>query len=339
MGSEKQIVTASKTDITSGEFVDVVFAGDTEIAKATRHFLTTKVANPHSRDNYTRSVRDFLGSCFAAGLAIDQVDTEVLGHYRDHLMERHDISTVNNKLSGISKFYRTLIQENLLRVNPGDKLERPRLERETGTTPEIPVKDARKLLDSITGTDVVSLRDKALLGVLAFTALRVGAEANIRLCNFQNDGDQYVLLVTEKRGKKRKVPVRHDLQEWILDYVYAAGLSQEPDGWHLFRAAKGKTKTLKPYAPENPDAGTKVSGAMTSTHIHRMLKRRLKNAGLPTHYSCHSFRVAIATDLFRQGVDGDDVQYLLGHKDRRTTALYNRKEKKVTRNLVERISI
>jgi integrase/recombinase XerD len=40
-----------------------------------------------------------------------------------------------------------------------------------------------------------------------------------------------------------------------------------------------------------------------------------------------------------QGVPLDDVQYLAGHASPRTTRLYDRRQKKVTRNIVERISI
>ena len=53
----------------------------------------------------------------------------------------------------------------------------------------------------------------------------------------------------------------------------------------------------------------------------------------------HSFRVATITDLLTQGVPLEDVQYLAGHADPRTTRLYDRRQKKVTRNIVERISI
>ena len=40
-----------------------------------------------------------------------------------------------------------------------------------------------------------------------------------------------------------------------------------------------------------------------------------------------------------QGVPFKDVQYLLGHADPRTTHLYDRTKRQVTRNIVERISI
>lgn len=42
---------------------------------------------------------------------------------------------------------------------------------------------------------------------------------------------------------------------------------------------------------------------MSANDVSRMIKRRLRGAGLPGNLSAHSFRVAVATDLFDQGVD------------------------------------
>jgi site-specific recombinase XerD len=73
--------------------------------------------------------------------------------------------------------------------------------------------------------------------------------------------------------------------------------------------------------------------------ICRMVKRRLKVAGLSVNLSPHSFRVTTITDLLEQGIPLEDVQHLAGHADPRTTRLYDRRQKKITRNIVERISI
>jgi site-specific recombinase XerD len=78
---------------------------------------------------------------------------------------------------------------------------------------------------------------------------------------------------------------------------------------------------------------------MTANDMSRMVKRRLRDAGLPLHLSPHSFRVATITDLLSQGVPLEDVQLLAGHADPRTTRLYDRRNRQVTRNIVERISI
>jgi len=70
-----------------------------------------------------------------------------------------------------------------------------------------------------------------------------------------------------------------------------------------------------------------------------MMKRRLKDAGMSEALSPHSFRVTTITDLLEQGIPLEDVQRLAGHADPRTTRLYDRRDKKITRNIVERISI
>jgi integrase/recombinase XerD len=53
----------------------------------------------------------------------------------------------------------------------------------------------------------------------------------------------------------------------------------------------------------------------------------------------YSFRVLAINDLLRQGIPLVDVQWLAGHAVPRTAGLFDRQQKKVTRNLVERISI
>jgi len=78
---------------------------------------------------------------------------------------------------------------------------------------------------------------------------------------------------------------------------------------------------------------------MTVGDMGRMVKRRMRDVGLPSRLSPHSFRVFVITDLLEQGVPLQDVQQLAGHSDPRTTRLYDRRQKRVTRNIVERISV
>ena len=68
-----------------------------------------------------------------------------------------------------------------------------------------------------------------------------------------------------------------------------------------------------------------------------LVKRPVQEARLPERLSpCWSLLTAI-TDVLTQGVPLDDVQYLAGHSSPRTTKLYDRRQKKVTRNIVEMI--
>ncbi|HOA61173.1 MAG TPA: hypothetical protein PLY00_01520 [Verrucomicrobiota bacterium] len=58
-----------------------------------------------------------------------------------------------------------------------------------------------------------------------------------------------------------------------------------------------------------------------------------------TTLSPSSFRVAAIANLLAQGVPLEDVQILANHADPRTTRLYDRRQRKVTRNIVERIPV
>lgn len=174
--------------------------------------------------------------------------------------------------------------------------------------------------------DVVGLRDRAVLGVLAYTGARVGAVAQRRLLDYRNLGDQRTLRFREKGGKDREIPVRHDLEAWLREYITAAGIENNARTAPLFRAAAGKSKTL-------------TNDRYDAHSLRQMLKRRLKDAGLPELFSPHSFRVAVVTDLLKQDVPLEDVQYLAGHSNPKTTQIYDRRRRRVTRNIVERISI
>ena len=66
---------------------------------------------------------------------------------------------------------------------------------------------------------------------------------------------------------------------------------------------------------------------------------QLADPGLPDLFSPHSFRVTVVFDLLNQNVSLEDVQYLAGHASPTTTRVYDRRRRKVTRNIVERISI
>ena len=137
---------------------------------------------------------------------------------------------------------------------------------------------------------------------------------------------QFALRFQEKGGKSREIPVRHDLEGFIRAYLEAADIEAEPKDRPLFQASNGTSGKL-------------AGKAMDSRVVCDLVKRRLKDAGLPSRLSPHSFRVAAIIDLLTQGVPLEDVQYLAGHAEPRTTGLYDRRQKKVTRNIVERISI
>jgi site-specific recombinase XerD len=232
----------------------------------------------------------------------------------------------NLALAALRGFFDRLVQRHVVILNPAASVKGVKDEVVEDKTPEITVEQARTLLRSVDTGHVVGSRDRAILATLSYTACRAGAAAKLRLGDFQHDGTQYVLRFQEKGGKSREIPVRHDLEGLILAYVDAAGISGEAKESPLFRASNGRSRKL-------------AARPMGTERICELVKRRLKDAVLPSRLSPHSFRVSAITSLLELGVPMGDVQYLAGHAEPRTTTLYDRRKKRVTRNIVEQIPI
>jgi integrase/recombinase XerD len=294
--------------------------------------------NPHTQRAYLRAVKAFLAWAEGQRVELARITPRMVGQYLVGL--GGSPAKRNQHLAALRGFFDRLVNRHVVILNPASSVKGVKDQVIEGKTPEITIDHARTLLNSIRLTytvkekekepqevvNVIGLRDRAILATLAYTACRAGAVAKLRVGDFQHDGTQYVLRFQEKGGKSREIPVRHDLEGIIMAYVEAAGIAGEAKDSPLFRASNGRTRklTAKPLGTER---------------ICELVKRRLKDAGLPSWLSPHSFRVTAITSLLEQGVPMEDVQYLAGHAEPRTTTLYDRRKKKVTRNIVERIPI
>ncbi len=287
-------------------------------------FFTAGIRNPHTRRAYAHAVRRFLAWAEANGHDLARLTPGMLGGYLDSLPGT--IPTKKLHLAALRGFFDALVLRHVVILNPALSVKAERYEVVEGKTPEIAIEQARALLRSIDTGHVVGLRDRAVIAVLIYTAARIGAVAGLRRGSLTDDAGQWSLRFAEKRGKSRGIPLRHDLQGLVLGYLEVAGLLDVGKDAALFPSAIGKTRQL-------------ATRPATAGDLGRMVKRRMKDAGLPGRLSPHSFRVTAITDLLSQGVPLEDVQQLAGHSDARTTRLYDRRKKVVTRNVVERISV
>lgn len=74
----------------------------------------------------------------------------------------------------------------------------------------------------------MGLRDRAIIAILIYIASRVGAEGTLRGGSFYHAGDQWMLHFDERVGKSREIPVRHDLEQMLFEYLDAAGIRECP---------------------------------------------------------------------------------------------------------------
>jgi integrase/recombinase XerD len=287
-------------------------------------YFFAQIRNPHTRRAYRHAVREFLAWCDRGNLTLKMITPGLVGQYFDQ--HPAGIPTRKQHLAALRGFFDKLVLRHVVAINPAASVRGERYEVIEGKTPEISRGQVKRLLKSFDTGNVIGLRDRAIVATLIFTAARIGAVAGLKIGSFTKDGDSLSLRFMEKGGKDREIPVRRDLERYMSAYVKVGELTDAVKDTPLFRSTTARSKRLN-------------SRGMSTGDMGHMLKRRLKDAGLPDHLSPHSFRVATITDLLGQGIPLEDVQFLAGHADPRTTRLYDRRQKKVTRHIVDQISL
>lgn len=295
------------------------------------------IDSPHTARAYRHALNRFLAHVDNLGLELHQVTPKAVSAYLKSLQAEvrgkrgeparfQEASKPMKKLhlAALRHFFDKAVERHAIMLNPALSVRGPKLSIREGKTKGLGVKQARQLLASIDVSTPVGLRDRAVIATLIYTAARRGAVAKLKRQDFHSDGRQHYFQLDEKGGKQRTIPCREDLERFMEAYMAAVGPME--GGSALFRTMQGRTNAF-------------TENAMSGEDILAMFKRRLKAAGLPDGFSCHSCRKATATNLLEQGVELADVQHFLGHADPRTTKLYDQRQLSVTRNIVERIGI
>ncbi|HEX4606605.1 MAG TPA: site-specific integrase [Urbifossiella sp.] len=180
-------------------------------------FFRGQVRNPHTRTAYSRAIRALLAWLENRRIPLAMVTPGMLGGYFDEL--GGSAPTKKLALAAIRRFYDALTLRHVVPFNPAASVRGERYEAIEGKTPAISPDQARKLLGSIDIGTAAGMRDRAIIASLIYTAARAGAVAKLRAKDLAHDGAQYVLKFTEKGGKAREIPVRHDLERLLLDYL------------------------------------------------------------------------------------------------------------------------
>jgi integrase len=155
-----------------------------------------------------------------------------------------------------------------------------------GKTPVLSADEVRQLLDSIDTSELIGLRDRALIGLMGYSFARVSAAGGLRVEDYFQQGRRAWLRLHEKGGKRHEVPCHHALDEYLDAWIRAAGLGDDKKA-PLFSSIH---------------KGNKLTGnSMTRSDILYMIKRRARDAGLPYSTCCHSFRATGITAYLQNG--------------------------------------
>src|SRR5271166_3011196 len=112
----------------------------------------------------------------------------------------------------------------------------------------------------------------------------------------------------------------------------------------FFEFLRSRSATLTHEPPTTGQSNSSWPGlsapairTLVRTDAADKLKRRLKQAELPAHYSPHSFRATGITNFLENDGTLEAAQRIAGHADSRTTKLYDRRGQKVLLEDMERI--
>src|SRR6201987_915276 len=163
--------------------------------------------------------------------------------YIETLQRQAAPPTVKQHMAAIRMLFSWFTEKGVLAMNPAREVKTERFSRTEGKTPAFVEGEVQKLLDTIETSRPPALRDRALLGVLAYTFARIGAVVNLKVEDYYPSGKRFLLRFKEKGGKEKELPVHHKLEELLDQYLKASGLEKEPES-PLFPASIGKTGKL-----------------------------------------------------------------------------------------------
>ena len=166
--------------------------------------------------------------------------------------------------------------------------------------------EIKRLLGSVEGEALCSLRDKAILELLFSTGLRVSELASLNRDSINLKSGEF--SIRGKGGKIRLVFVSDSAKNAIIDYI---DKRKDVDIALFIHFKEGNGKT-----------GDKSSLRLTSRSIQRIVKKYAVKAGIVKKVTPHTLRHSFATDLLQNGADIRSVQSMLGHSSITTTQIY-----------------
>lgn len=165
----------------------LIGAGGQAAQFAWEEFVYGTLRNGHTRRAYERATRRFLTWCEARGLLLHQIAPAHVGQYLDGLTD--SVASKKVYLAALRHLFDLLVTRHAVVLNPAASVRGERYQIIEGKTPEISAEQARSLLRSIDTSHIVGLRDRSIIGILIYTAARIGAVASLSTGEFYDAGE------------------------------------------------------------------------------------------------------------------------------------------------------
>jgi len=204
-------------------------------------------------------------------------------------------------ISGIRSFYKYLLTEQLITIDPSTLLEAPKTRRKLPDT--LSFEEIEKLIGAIDLSSPEGTRNKAILETMYSCGLRVSELIGLKIsCLYLDIG---FIRVIGKGDKERLVPIGTDAIKCIKIY-------------------KDTVRSHQNVSEKNQDILflNRRGNALSRVMIFYIIKSLALTAGITKVISPHTFRHSFATHLVEGGADLRAVQEMLGHESITTTEIY-----------------
>ena len=218
--------------------------------------------------------------------------------------QKLDSRSVSRYLVSLRCFFKYALMEELVRLDPTENLESPKIRQSLPTY--IRKDDMDRLMEAPNTATSVGLRDKAMLEVLYSTGLRVSELLNLRISDLDLRSG-YVRCIG-KGDKERLVPIGRKAIAAVEAYLAGA-----------------RPKFLRIGTPPQHSQIlflTRVGRRLSRITIWKVLHDYGVKLGLRGRLTPHKLRHSFATHLLEGGADLRSVQLMLGHADISTTQIY-----------------
>lgn len=229
-----------------------------------------------------------------------EVKPELVREWIVSLMDQGYTSTsVNRKLSSLRSFYKYLLRQGEVSVDPLRKITGPKNKKPLPSF--LKESEMNKLLDDTDfGEGLKGCRDRLIIEMFYATGMRLSEL--IGLDDKDVDFSASLLKVTGKRNKQRLIPFGDELKETMLEYVDIRNemISGRSDAFFVRENGERLYKNL----------------------VYNLVKRNLSKVVTLKKRSPHVLRHTFATTMLNNDAELGAVKELLGHSSLATTEIY-----------------
>jgi integrase/recombinase XerD len=218
-------------------------------------------------------------------------------------------------ISGIKAFYKYLLLEDLVKLDPTQLLEAPKTKRQLPDV--LSFEEIELIIAQIKTGTPEGARNRAILETMYSCGLRVSEVTGLLISQLHFDAG--FIRVIGKGDKERLIPIGRDAIKYINIY-------------------KDEVRVHMPCKPGQEDILflNRRGSALTRVMIFLVIKELTAAAGIEKQVSPHTFRHSFATHLVEGGADLRAVQEMLGHESITTTEIYTHLDREYLRDTLQR---